>query len=391
MVAKSPVKSATDAAALWQELDLLSRLGVGLAPVAAAFARVLRGLTGADAAALYWLDAQGLPEGFFHEDSPRGVQDLFLTEFERLFLGENELNVTALAQRQGAPIGHLLAPGAGYFRSHTYNLLVRASGHHRTLDLRVEVEGRTRAVVLLFRNLSNHRAFGEGEIATLKRARPYLAGALSQARAPADWSSQPTRSGHLVIDPRGETILLMDEEASALLTQANLVAPHAAAMAPVASLVPAAPGVPIATIATLATITPVAPAARVPPCLRQLAPQAADPLRLPMPGGALVAEARPLHSPASGMAGGTLIRLTLEQPRALAVIERILATRLSPLQREIALLAGLGHPRGDCGPLLGVSAEALKKHLRVIFAATGTRDWETLASALSQPLNPPLN
>ena len=59
-----------------------------------AFCAVLRTLVGADAAALFWLDAQGRPEGFFHEDSPAGAQDLFLNEFDRLFAGRTRILIS---------------------------------------------------------------------------------------------------------------------------------------------------------------------------------------------------------------------------------------------------------------------------------------------------------
>ena len=105
---------------------------MGVAPIAPDVAKLLRKLAAADAAALFWLDDQGMPEGFFHEDSPPEVRDLFLNEFERLFVGEGETNVLALARYQGRAIGRLLSPDADYFRSNTYNLLVRAGGHHHT-------------------------------------------------------------------------------------------------------------------------------------------------------------------------------------------------------------------------------------------------------------------
>jgi hypothetical protein len=38
----------------------------------------------------------------------------------------------------------------------------------------------------------------------------------------------------------------------------------------------------------------------------------------------------------------------------------------------------------DCATVIGVSHEALKKHLRVIFAATGSQDWDSLGRALNR-------
>jgi DNA-binding CsgD family transcriptional regulator len=337
---------------LWQQLDLLTRIGVGIAPVAADLAGLLRRLVGADAAALFWLDDLGMLAGFFHEDSPPEVQEIFLHEYERLFVGQGEINVFELAQRRGRAVGHLLEPGADYFRSNTYNLLVRPSGHHHTLDLRIDVDGRARAVVLLFRAAG--RPFAADQAAVLSRAFPYLQRAIEKSHSPDDWQSRTHRGGHILLDAAGTRILMLDQEAAAILRDA-----------------------PLRGQGLLRSSPPELPR----DLLRRLAAQSGRPLRMPIPGGALVASARPLQS-TGGDPAAVLVDLTVERPRRLDVVQRILALRLSPLQREIALLAGLGHPRSDCVRVVGVSPEALKKHLRAVFAATGARDWESLARVL---------
>lgn len=338
---------------IWHELNLLSRVGVGIAPIAADLAGLLRRLTGADAAALFWLDGQGLPEGFFHEDSPPAVQDVFQNEFERLFVGAGEINVFALAQRRGRTIGHLLRPDADYFRSNTYNLLVRASGHHHTLDLRVDVDGRTRAVVLLFRQPGT--AFDDAEADVLRRAAPYLERAIEKSQPPDDWHARTERTGHLLLDAGARRVLMMDAEATSILRDANLR------------------GLGLRQQARLET---------PPDFLRRLDAHSGQALRLPIPGGALVAAARMLRPPDGAVPDAILVSLERVRPQRMEVVRRVLSLKLSPLQREIALLAGLGHPRSDCGTVIGVSAEALKKHLRAVFAATGARDWDSLAGAL---------
>lgn len=133
------------------ELDLLRRTGAGISAIAPMACRILRELVRADAAALFWLDRDGLPEGFFHEDSPAPMRGLFVNAFEELFLGPVELNVAMLARLRGQRAGHLLAPPPECFRSNTFNVLVRPSGHQHALDLRVDHAGRPRAIVLLFR------------------------------------------------------------------------------------------------------------------------------------------------------------------------------------------------------------------------------------------------
>jgi len=363
----SPPSPATTIAArqrLWQELDMLCRLGLGLAPVAPDVCAVLRALVGADAVALFWLDEQGLPEGFFHEDSPASVQNLFLNEFQRLFVGAHEINVLALAQPQGPRVGRLLAPDAGYFRSNTYNLLVRASGHRHTLDLRVEAPGPagpvTRAVVALFRAQGSGfgSGFGAAEAALLERAGASLQRAF--ARMPAgslDSRHDAGAAGHVLLDAGSLRPVLADATALQLLRGANLRG---------------------------LGLRGEAGAALPAHFFGQLGLQPGQSARIAVPHGVLDIRMHPLHPVAAdaGQPGQWLLTLQLQRPRQIDVVRRVLALPLSPLQREIALLAGLGHARGDCSGLTGVGAAALKKHLRTILEAAGASDWEALGHGL---------
>ena len=347
----------------WHALGMLCGLGLGLAPIAPEVCALLRALVGADAAALFWLDAQGRPEGFFHEDSPAGAQDLFLNEFDRLFTGPHEVNVHTLARADGPRIGRLLAPGARYFRSNSFNLLVRASGHHHTLDLRVEARGATgpvtRAIATLFR--APGAGFTADDAALLERASGWLARAFAAPHAALPWQASGAGPvGHVVLDAEGRHPLFADEAAAQLLRQANL------------------PGLGLRAADQMA----------LPPDLpRRLGvARAGAAARIAVPGGWLAAQMSALH-PLTGSAGGAarhLVTLRMERPRSVEVARRVLALPLSPLQRDIALLAGLGHARADCQRLAGVGEAALKKHLRAIFAATGAGDWDDLAHRLQQ-------
>ncbi|WP_313079026.1 hypothetical protein [Pulveribacter sp.] len=354
-----PTSAASIAAAAhqrqWRALGLLCGLGLGLAPIAPEVCAALRALVGADAAALFWLDAQGRPEGFFHEDSPAEVQDLFLNEFERLFAGPDEINVHTLARIDGPRIGRLMAPGAQYFRSNSYNLLVRASGHQHTLDLRVEAGGRARAIAMLFR--ASGAGFTADDAALLERAAGWLARAFAQPIG-HDCSQAGGHGGplgHVVLDAAGQHPLYADETATQLLRQSNLA------------------GLGLRAAAALA----------LPPDLPQRlgVAHAGDAARSAVPGGWLAASRLALHALAGGPAQH-LLTLQLQRPLGVEVVRRVLALPLSPLQGDIALLAGLGHARADCHRLAGVSEAALKKHLRVVFAATGAADWEDLAQRL---------
>ncbi|WP_245703821.1 hypothetical protein [Oryzisolibacter propanilivorax] len=337
----------------WRALGLLCGLGLGLAPVAPDVCAALRTLVGADAAALFWLDAQGMPAGFFHEDSPAAVQDLFLNEFERLFSGPGETNVHTLARADGPRAGRLRRLGTPYLRSNSHNLLVRASGHRHTLDLRVEGSGRTHAVAMLFR--ASGAGFTAADEATLERTGGWLARAFgpppgAAAELPGMASGPP---GHVVLDAAGRP-LYADEAATELLRQAHLAGLG---------------------LQSAASVPP-------PDLARRLGvAQPGSQARSAVPGGWLAVHRRDLQA-LSGGPVQELLTLQLQRPLEVAVVRRVLALPLSPLQGDIAALAGLGHARADCHRLAGVSEAALKKHLRAIFAATGADDWETLADQL---------
>lgn len=341
-----------------QELDLLCRTGAGLAAIAPTACRILRELVGADAAALFWLDRHGLPEGFFHEDSPAAAQDLFLNAFEQLFLGPAELNVATLAGMRGNPAGHLLAPPPAYFRSNTFNLLVRASGHRHAIDLRIDHEGRARAIVLLFR-AAQARPFTVADLDTLKATAPSLSRALSDGPRAEQWEVSPLR-GQVLVDASGETLLMMNESAEAILRRANTVGQGIQISGPIHT-----------------------PPRFMRELCADLAAGTGARALIAVPSGRLVVTPERLRTPqADGEA--VLVTMQVETPRSLRMFERVMEYELSPKQRGIMLLAALGDDRAEAARRTHTSDEALKKHLAAIYDATGVRSWEALARLLER-------
>lgn len=344
------------------ELDLLCRAGAGLAPIAPAVCRLAREMVGAEAGALFWLDSQGQPEGFFHEHSTPDVQDLFLNEFPRLFAGPGEINVVALARNQGGQrIGHLLEMPRSYYRSNTFNLLVRASGHHHSLDLRIDVEGQARAVLLLFRTRA--QAFDSDDAVALGRIEPYLHRALTSVSETSAWSVPASRTGHVLLGSGGQQLLMLSGEAEALLKSCTLVGQDVSLTGPLRM----APRFPRDLCARL-----------------EAAGQAVERRVLDIPVGRLAIACHRLHAPGmhAGTPGQILVTLELVHPPRLQVVQRLLELKLSPLQREIALLAGVGGLRLECERVIGVSNEALKKHLKTIYRVAGVSGWDGLATSL---------
>lgn len=339
----------------WHELDLLCRSGAGIAAIAPMACRLLREFVGADAGALFWMDENGLPEGFFHEDSPASARDLFVNEFERLFLGPEELNVATLARLKGPDAGHLLAPPASYYRSNTFNLLVRASGHRHALDLRIDHEGRPRVIVLLFR--AGADPFDEEALATLRLAAAPLRRSLSGNGYETQWEPTPLK-GHALVDASGRTLLMMSETAQQILQKTNSVGQDIQLAGPIT--------------------TP-------PRFMRHLCSDivAGREARgfVAIPDGRLVITPEQLHAPVGGHSA-ILMTMRIERPRNLRLVERLLEIALSPKQRSIILEAALGHDRAEVAARTGTGTEAMKKHLGAIYQTTGVHSWHAMARLL---------
>jgi hypothetical protein len=340
----------------WHQLDLLCRAGVGIATLAPAICRTLRELVGADAVSLFWLDEQGMPAGLFHENAADSALDLFVNEYDRLFTGPSEINVSQVAAMKDRPVGHLMNPGPDYFRSNTLNLLVRASGHFHTLDLRVDVANRARAVVMLFRE--QRRPFADSDAFHLVQALPCLRRAIEHQSAEGPWERMG-HSGHMLVDHSGTKLLATSEEAFSLLRACTIVGQNVRLTGP----------------------TELPPRFAQDLCHRLEASSPAQEV-IDVPLGRLRVSATQMHTPAMEAGGQVLLSFELERPKRLKIIENVLDLPLSPLQRSIAVFAGMSGSRADCLTSTAVSHEALKKHLATIYRVAAVSSWEELAKTL---------
>ena len=351
------VSGGLGAKRLWTELDLVCATGVGMEPIAPDLCRILRHLVKADAGAIFWMSDNGLPAGFFHEDSDASVRDLFANAYEELFVGHTEINVASLIGRTDFDCGHLIAPPTEYWKSNTYNLLVRASGHHHTIDLRIDDGGQPRAVILLFR-AARRPAFEAADRDRLRLALPALRRAL---QTPADTTRWTPRGApaYIIVDASGSTLLFASETASSCLQHGNLVAQ----------------GVP----QTGRLVSPPAFAAEL---CRRLSSEARPSIRLPVPEGRLHVCGERLER--AGAENAVLLTLQHEEPDRIAIVRRVLALDISPRQKSLVLAAASGASRTDAAAQTNTSAEALKKHLAIIYQETGARSWPELSRAFSQ-------
>ena len=365
------------AAVARKELDLLVRTGLGIEPIAPALARILRSLIGAEGCFICWFDDYGAPSGFFHDSAPVDAQELFLNN-SQLFIGPNELNVFWLTRNMGPLVGNMMNPGKAFFKSNTFNLLFKACHHHHGLDLRVEIDGVIRLAIGLFR--AEAQRFSESDAHRLQSYLPTLQMAAIKGPSPPGLSRiqhEATDSmgpGHLVVSPDGTQITMISEQAVKLLRLAKQFGQR-----------------------VWLTGQMTAPPYFVKQLCSRLNTGTSSKVesKLDVEGGTLIITASWIHSmvgvPSHNPSGyqtpltgqQIVIKVEFQQPTAIELVRSISQLELSPLQSRIAMFAATGGSRIDCAAHHAVSKEALKKHLREIYAAARCADWQELARSVN--------
>ena len=369
-----------------RELDLLVRVGLGIEPIAPALARLLRELIGAEGCFIGWFDELGTPAGFFHDSAPVSAQDLFLNN-SQLFVGPDELNIFWLTRNGGLTVGNMMNPGKAFFKSNTFNLLFKACHHYHGLDLRVLVHGVIRVVVGLFRH--QPQPFSEEDAYRLNLLLPALQLAVVKSTQsvgkvnPMQYTgglgslsrlADPSAAGHMMISADALCVNMADEQATVLLRLAK----HFDQGVWLIKSMTAPPHF----IQRL--------------CLRLTGSTSTRvSLELDVAGGILtitaswIAPNTDFNAPRLlGMHGLSiertiLVTLTYQKSAAIDIVRSISELGLSPLQSRIAMFAATGGSRIECAVHHQVSKEALKKHLREIYAAFRCLDWQELHRTLN--------
>ena len=374
-------------AAARKELDLLVRAGLGIEPIAPALARLLRDLIGAEGCFIGWFDVLGKPAGFFHDSALVEVQDLFMNN-PQLFIGANEFTMFSAARKNStAKVGSMFRPGKEFYKSNTFNLLVKPCGHHHALDMRVEVNGVTRVVISLFR--PEAYLFSEADAHQIKTLYPVLqmvavkpaenlyTSNMAQGQSRFDRTRGPDDTdemGHLLVSADGLRIKMINDQGATLLRLTKLFDQGVLLIKPM-------------------TIPPL--------FIQQLCMHLASgsaamaQSQMEVIGGSLVMTASWLKSikhaanqestndDEAALDSNILVRLTFIRPVAINIVRSIGELGLSPLQSRIAMFAATGGSRIECAVHHQVSKEALKKHLREIYAASHCADWHELHRTLN--------
>ena len=234
----------------------------------------------------------------------------------------------------------------------------RPSGHHHALDLRVDIAGRARIVVLAFSEQG--RPFGDEEARLIQGLEALLANR-PETVADERWVARSPQ-GHLVVDGDACTIRFLDAAGAGMLSQCSLVGQ----------------GV------RLAGMPGVAPNFIADLC------RAARRTGLPASGTALVPAGRlavsvqemqapEMRAPAERGSGAFIVTLEQQVPLSRAALDMVMETRLSPTQKHLVVAAARGQRRSAAAAELGVGPEALKKHLAAVYSTLDLHGWEDIA------------
>lgn len=344
---------------LLERLELLSGAGVGFEAIAPSACEIFRLLVRADSASVFWVDEQGRPSGFYHDSAPVELKDFFVAHFDAMFSDPDELNMVGLMRPRPPAIGMLLQPGMldRYRQSNVYKHLCQPLGHEYLLDLRIDIEGRGRALLCAWNGAN--RPFGQREIATAVPVREALLAAFVAIGADPVWHSLGSRTAHFITDARGARLLAIDAEAEALLQKGHLLRQNISIRGDLRE----APSLAIE-------------------LAQHLEGEETAELNIPVAGGRLAFRAvRSMLRTGGDDPQAMLVSVDWQEARVVQAVNRLCDLPLTMLQKRIALYAMQGGRRNLCEVALGISAEALKKHLGAIYAALHVDGWSDLAQA----------
>lgn len=358
---------SSQSAALLKELELLVMTGMGVPPIAPALFSVLSKLVGAEAGGMCWFSEAGVPEGFYHVGATSAVEDLLINHYDELFVGRHEYNPFWYSRNKGLSVGNTLIASKEYLRSNTHNLLIKPSNWHFLLDAMVDLDGISRLTICFFRAVKN--PFTENDARRLTALIPLLR-RIFYTRSKLIVNQQVNlESGHMLISEDGLQVHMIDSLATQLLAKVRLIDQDISML----------------------------DRSNIPP---QFVTQMAEQLRrdpsqngrkeFELAGGTLLVStcrmtaSSQLESAAEGARSATNVLVSLEFKPSAAIesVRSISAWGLSPLQGRIAMYAAAGGRRMDCAAHHNVSKEALKKHLREIYAASNCIDWLELGRTL---------
>lgn len=341
-----------------RKLELLCDTGIGLPAMASEFCRICCQLGGFDGAFLMWFAADETPQGFYHNNAPAELKDVFVREFDAKFFAGEAISSLSLARPGGAVIGRMMAPGMQeqFRQGNIHRLLCAPLGHGEMLDISAAAADGSFAGIALW--LREGETLTAEHVERFQPVQPLMARALAGRGEAIRWRTVSDGAPHFLTCDRGENLLAIDPAAERILMSSQLLRQQLPAGEP--------PRQPPGFVRGLRTQLAVADTARI---------------DMPVADGRLVCDAvatRMLRGANDSDAPAILCLLRLEQAEDVIRVNRLMDLPLTPLQRQIALFAMQGGRRQDCNVRFSVSDEALKKHIRAILQALDCSRWSDL-------------
>lgn len=344
---------------LLERLELLCCSGAGMEAIAPSLCTVFRDLAEADSGSIFWVDSNGQPTGFYHDCATAELKDYFVTNFDTLFSAIDEINMMSMLLPTPPNIGKALDPDfhQRFTKSNVYKYLCLPLEHEFLLDLRVDIEGRGRALLCGWSKKNNPPS-----PAAAKRVEPvqhWLQQALLQSYRHVNWKSVGSRTAHFITDAKGELLISIDNEAELFLQAGHLLRQN---------------------------IPMKAEMRDAPSFARQLASMldetASAEIAVPAASGRLVMRAvkSNMRNADGSRVNQMMVSVDLQRAVEVIAIDYLCDQPMTMLQKQIALFAIQGGARRDCDLQFDVSAEALKKHLRAIYNTLEVENWSELAA-----------
>jgi hypothetical protein len=352
IVKRSPLSGMARRRTL-ERLQLLCASGAGIEAIATRVTEIACDLTGAASGSIFWLQGEGKDLGYYHDCAPAELKDLFVNRFEELFASPDQFSMISMIESEGPDIGRLITPeGLAYVRaSNVYTHLCQPLGHEYALDVRRLLPDGSAFVIALWNPAG--KPFRQQHCEALAPMHAALGDVTRSDRA--RWQSIGGASAHFTVDESGAHLLAISPAGEQLLLQSHLLKQNL----PAHGAVNQAP----AFARQLAALIRAGQDAKV---------------VVPMVHGRLALEASPARSLPDGERQ-VHIAIDWQVSRGVIEVDYVSSLPLTLLQKQIALMAIGGAARSDCVSALDVSEEALKKHLRAVFDATGKASWQDLA------------
>ena len=313
------------------------------------------------ATAIFLTQPNGLPYAFFHEDSPDSAKLLFQNQ-PHLFDGAAEINVFKIVGDLSRPkSASLLHPDDSYYQSNTYQHLVRASGHHHSLDIRLDVNGVAAGALILFRE--HGVGFTEKDVPTLNQAARYIEHALGAEFSTAASDVITAEQATIVTSQQGD-LMCMTDAATTLLQQVPTTYNFWQHGQPLPKF-----------------------------CMELLSclkfGHAEPQLEISIPSGQLSVRAEWLHASPPHPA---LIALQLKHviPRSLRCWQLMQASDLSPQQADVAYWLAIGHAKPVICARLGISDAVLKDAIKAIYQCFSVHTMTELIEHVQRQLRQPI-